>query len=1030
MAYEIPQQLEYHERIMFGLTFSQLGYLFLFGGIGLIIFFKTSLPLAAKIIIDSLLGSLAVLFMFFKLGTNIKNYIDWLKFRKSDSFDKIGKYFGFQEIKDNFILANKKKIAVLRVTPINFSIKPDGEKEAIIGIFQKFLNSIESPIQIVMNTDTIDLEDYFKSLGKKIKGYKTLFDSHKNFLKSVVSDRGIMNRSFYIVIPESHNINIQIKLVEEKLKNLNLAYKRVEEKELKNILAKFFFAEETKILPELLRNRKNYIEINGTYNRVIYAHGYPRSVEAGFLDKIVSSLGNFDISLHINPYPIETMLINLNKELQKQRADLFSQEEKGIINPSLEIKFQDTRRILEELQKGHHRLFNVGLYINCKARTLEELDLLTKKVESELNSLLIIPKVANYMMAQGLKSVAPLGIDALKINRNVTTEALSAFFPFTSPFLQVDESGVWLGLNKNNIPIIRDIFRLSNPNGVILAQSGGGKSYFAKLLIARYLLNGIKVMVIDPQGEYSDLTEHFGGQRIDLSMNSKTMINPLDLMGHDYTEKRLSLMDLMPVMLGELSEPQKSFIDKALTKSYETKGIDNNPKTWDNEPPILSDVLEILEKMEKKAITLEKTTIRSLINRLSMYAEGVFSFLNTQTNINFDNNFVCFDIGGMPKQVKPVIMFLVLDYVYMKMRESLDRKLLIIDEAWSLLSRTEDAGYIFEIVKTCRKFNLGLLLINQEVEGLLASEAGKSVLANTSYTLLMRQKPAVIEQVRETFHLSKPERDYLLTANVGEGILLVDDEHTEIKVMASEEEHKIITTNADEIMEQSKTKEEPSKIKKQCKTKEKAVKKPQTVKPKKPVKSKSKMLTKKAKPKVSIKVDEYRGFYRHRDLNLHEIKYLLARKYLEVDKFSIVSGSVEKFLIKPRHNESVEHMFLIFDIAEYLERKGIFVRKLTTKMPDIVFNINDRKVAIEVETGTVYEKSKKQLFEKIKALNQNYDVWFFVIANKRYLKKYRKLGKTIDKRYLVSHLDRLVKKLKSVPGKPGLKTSYIVEKKS
>jgi type IV secretory pathway VirB4 component len=185
-----------------------------------------------------------------------------------------------------------------------------------------------------------------------------------------------------------------------------------------------------------------------------------------------------------------------------------------------------------------------------------------------------------------------------------------------------------------------------------------------------------------------------------------------------------------------------------------------------------------------------------------MYSDGVFSFLNTQTNIDFDNNFVCFDIGGMPKQVKPVIMFLVLDYVYMKMRKSIDRKLLIIDEAWSLLSRTEDASYIFEIVKTCRKFNLGLLLINQEVEGLLTSEAGKSVLANSAYTLLMRQKPAVIEQVQETFHLSKPERDYLLTAGIGEGILLVDDDHTEIKVMASEEEHRIITTNADELLAQ------------------------------------------------------------------------------------------------------------------------------------------------------------------------------------------------------------------------------------
>ena len=133
-------------------------------------------------------------------------------------------------------------------------------------------------------------------------------------------------------------------------------------------------------------------------------------------------------------------------------------------------------------------------------------------------------------------------------------------------------------------------------------------------------------------------------------------------------------------------------------------------------------------------------------------------------------------------------MFLVLDYVYMKMKSDIERKLLVVDEAWTLLSRTEDASYIFEIVKTCRKFNMGLFLINQEVEGMLNSQAGRSVLANSSYTILLRQKPAVIDDIQKTFHLSNVERMALLTAGVGEGILLMEDEHSELKIVASKEE--------------------------------------------------------------------------------------------------------------------------------------------------------------------------------------------------------------------------------------------------
>ncbi|MBW3006003.1 DUF87 domain-containing protein, partial [Candidatus Woesearchaeota archaeon] len=859
------------------------------------------------------------------------------------------------------------------------------------------------------------------------KQYTALFDSHKKFLESIVADKGIMNRSFYIIIPEHHNIDIQIKLCEEKQKNLNFSYKRIKGKELKKILSGFFFAKGKKILPNELLNQKDYIKINDVYNRIIYAHGYPRRVEAGFLDKIISSHGNFDISLHINPYPIETMMVNLNKELQKQKADLFSQQQKGLVNPSLEIKYKDTRKILEDLQKGHHKLFNAGLYINCKAKTLRELDLLTKKVESELNSLLIIPRVANYRMAQGWKSVAPLGIDNLKMNRNVTTEALSAFFPFTSPFLQVDESGVWLGLNKNNIPIIRDIFSLSNPNGVILAQSGGGKSYFAKLLIARYLLNGVKVMVIDPQGEYSDLVHHFNGQRVNLSMNSKSMINPLDLMGHNYTEKRLSLMDLMPVMLGDLTEPQKSFIDKAITEAYESKGIHKNKETWDKEPPVLADILEILESMEKKAITLEKTTLRSLINRLNMYVNGVFSFLNRQTDIDFKNNFVCFDIGNMPKQVKPVIMFLVLDYVYMKMRKNLDRKLLIIDEAWSLLSRAADATYIFEIVKTCRKFNLGLLLINQEVEGLLTSEAGKSVLANSAYTLLMRQKPAVINPIKNTFHLSPVEKNYLLTANVGEGILLVDDDHTEIKVVASKEEHQIITTNPDELVKQKsggkkmenitpnleivsakiaqKEKIKPeTKIPKEVKVETKPEIRPE---PKKEVKPKRKYTK-----RVKINVTEDKRCYKKANLIPEEIDYRLRKGYHESQQWDIETGKTETYLLKPRYNESDSHIFLIYRIADFLYKHTKKVWLFETHRPDIIFETpSGKKVAIEVETGMAMKKVPKQVKAKARKLNKEFGKnWFYVITNKDYVWKYKKLGRTYTRKQILGVVKSYLKK--------------------
>ena len=350
--------------------------------------------------------------------------------------------------------------------------------------------------------------------------------------------------------------------------------------------------------------------------------------------------------------------------------------------------------------------------------------------------------------------------------------------------------------------------------------------------------------------------------------------------------------------------------------------------------------------------------------------------MNRQTNINFKKGLVCFDIGSMPRQVKPTIMFLVLDYVYMKMKADLSKKILLIDEAWSLLGRTEDASYVFEIVKTCRKFNLGLLLINQEVEGLFNSQAGKSVLANSAYTLLMRQKPAVIKDICHTFHLSQAEKQHLLTCGIGEGLLIMEDDHTKIKVKASPEEHKVITTNPNEVTKREKVEKETKRLEE-------------------------------PKKEVQINLDDMLGCFKYSRLKKEEKDFLFRKGYKISMQKSILTNKLEKYLIRPRSNESDKHFFVIHDIKTYLEEKGIKVDTFATRKPDLIFEINGKTIAIEVETGSMLTRLKVFL-EKVRELNKNYDKWFFVVTNKNKVSTYRKYGKVIDSRYLKEHIDSAV----------------------
>jgi len=573
MSYEIPQELEYKEKIIFGLTFKQLFYALIFAPFIIIILFKSPFSTTVKVALSLIPCSIACIFMFTGIPKRFLNWYKWLSFRNFTLMDKGMKYFlNLDKIEKDILHLKKNKLSIIKVEPINFSIKNEKEKESIISSFQKFLNSLDFPIQIIIATDSLNLDYYLNKLEERVEktkneSYFTLFNDYKKYLQDMINSQGLLNRSFYLIIPEKQNIglNIQVGVCEELLKNMNLKHKRLKDEELMQCLSGFFndlYEDDDKkqgveekdylhyyVAPKEIINYPNEIKTGDKITRTIAVKNYPRLVEEGFLDKIVTLNGDFDLSIHIDPYPIETMMVMLNKELQKQRGDLWSMENKGIINPSLEIKFKDTRSVLENLQKGNEKLFNVSLYITCKGKNLEELDLLSKKLESELNSLMMIPHKPTYEMHKGIKSTIPLGINELKIKRNITTKPLSAFFPFTSQFLEIDEEGVWLGLNRNNIPIIKDIFKLHNANGLVLSSSGGGKSYWTKITISRLLLNGTKVMVIDPQCEYTDLVKKFNGELITISRTSNTIINPLDLMGHDYDEKKLTLLDLLRSLL-------------------------------------------------------------------------------------------------------------------------------------------------------------------------------------------------------------------------------------------------------------------------------------------------------------------------------------------------------------------------------------------------------------------------------------------------------------------------------------------------
>lgn len=159
-----------------------------------------------------------------------------------------------------------------------------------------------------------------------------------------------------------------------------------------------------------------------------------------------------------------------------------------------------------------------------------------------------------------------------------------------------------------------------------------------------------------------------------------------------------------------------------------------------------------------------------------------------------------------------------------------------------------------------------------------------------------------------------------------------------------------------------------------------------------------------------IKVDTDKRLFWCKSLNKDEIYYLKNKNYIERTFKNYFTNKKEKIIFRPNSNESDIHSYVVLLIEHYLKEKYKIkdVKMYETVNPDLVFEINEQKCAIEIETGKIYQHNKKQLQNKITLLNKNYHKWIFVVTNKNLVSKYRKYGRAIDLRYLKKQLDEFL----------------------
>ena len=773
-------------------------------------------------------------------------------------------FIEIEEIKDSTVILKGGGVRkLIAVNGVNFELKSESDRALLVGSFQNFLNALDFPVQIFVHTRKVNIDEYLASLiametQETNQLFKTEITEYSQFVRDLVAENPIMNKSFFIVVPYdpvkvsaggflgkipglskskeqkeaqqkseaeimAHTMLQLNKRVDEVLDNLtsmglqgvllntdeiielyyNLYNPSLSERKfaLKGEITEF----KDLVAPGSIEINPNHIRIGDYLAKTLFVFTFPRYLADGWISPLVNLSNLIDISFFIHPVDTALALKNLRRKIANVEAEILEKEEKGQVrDPMLETAFKDIENLRDQLLQGTQRLFKVGIYMTIYASSLEELNQLEAKVINILESKLIYTKPAFFQQMDAFSSVLPLVHDRLLIHNQLNTAPLSSMFPFVSLTLTSDK-GIMYGVNRhNNSLVIFDRFSLENYNLVIFAKAGSGKSYTAKLEALRLMALGADVIIIDPENEYETLANTVGGSLFKISLASEYHINPFDIPPVPEGENQsdilkshvATLTGLLRVMLGTLSSEEVNILDRAVSETYASHDIMPGRDFSKAQPPVLEDLETILRSTEGG---------RGLAERLYRFTQGSYSgFANKPTNVAVKNRLIVFSIRDLEEELRPVAMYVILNFLWNVVRSELKKRVVIVDEAWIMMQHEDAAIFLFGLVKRARKYYLGITTITQDIEDFLKSPYGRPIITNSSLQILLKQSPALVDLLVKTFNLTAVEKNVLLDSRTGEGLFIAGSNRVAIQILASYYEDRIITTKPEQLLELKK----------------------------------------------------------------------------------------------------------------------------------------------------------------------------------------------------------------------------------
>lgn len=521
------------------------------------------------------------------------------------------------------------------------------------------------------------------------------------------------------------------------------------------------------------------------YVSVMYVKDYPVSLTPKFYNSLTTlSVGNIIITENITPTNPAEVLKRIDKiisDIKTQRLDKAKKaQNRGysyemVKDDKLEAKLKSVQELRKALSKKKQKLFGKNTVIVVTAESVKKLDEIKNKISITASQYLVNVADLDWQQLEGVMSALPFGINALQFERTMTSEAAATSTPFNTKTIAHPNS-IYYGVDlvsKGILSVDRKL--LINGNGCVLATSGAGKSFIIKTtsieeVFLRYPDD--EVIILDLKDEYDPIVEELHGQKIDVSVDSRTFINPFDL-SIEYVDENKSpvkrkteyILAFIESIVGTLTGEQKSIIDRCTKILYEEAEKKNLKPTF----PEFYNILTSYKEAEAKNLSLV----------LERYVKGGLDIFSKETNVEINNRLVSFNLSNLTESMRTTGYLVVLEHIMNRLSKNKKEgkhTWIIIDEFHILLENMYSANYIAKIYKIGRSMGAIPTVITQNIEDVLKSEQGRKILSNSEFALILRQKPLDISPICKIFGISDEESLYVTNSPPGQGLLVYDED--------------------------------------------------------------------------------------------------------------------------------------------------------------------------------------------------------------------------------------------------------------